>query len=344
MDTISPVYGRLILRELQRRDIDASPLFEGTTLDRKSLERGADISMPDFLQILSTGDRLLEAEQLGFLLGRHIQVFALGSLGFALAAAPSLRGGLQLMESYTRLHATYIDIATRSSLTGLTMKVCYQQDIGAAEIFHTQTAMLLLQQYAEMLFGERIEDLHFRLAIPEPENKRDYLRELHGSVSFAANANEIDLPNFCLDTPSPYYHPGLWQQARMELSLRLKEQVTGSPYAEYIVGVLQTTEPPLPEFLEVAANLHVSGRTLNRRLRNEHASFRQLKSQAQVHWARLYLRQTNQSVEAIALALGYTDAANFRRAFRKIEGCSPMEFRNAHSREAGRSDRAVSLN
>lgn len=42
-----------------------------------------------------------------------------------------------------------------------------------------------------------------------------------------------------------------------------------------------------------------------------------------------YLRETDYSVEAIAEELGYRDTANFRRAFRKSEGCSPIEYRQS---------------
>ncbi len=37
METISPVYARLVLRELERRGIDAGPLFAGTPLTRQEL-------------------------------------------------------------------------------------------------------------------------------------------------------------------------------------------------------------------------------------------------------------------------------------------------------------------
>lgn len=79
----------------------------------------------------------------------------------------------------------------------------------------------------------------------------------------------------------------------------------------------------------VARTLHVSPRTLNRYLHAENASFRQLKPSALSNRAKLYLRDTNHSVEAIADMLGYQDTANFRRTFRRIAGCSPNEYRQA---------------
>ena len=122
-------------------------------------------------------------------------------------------------------------------------------------------------------------------------------------------------------------------QARMTLSQDLRQQSESedTPYKQYIAGLFRTSEPPLPDLGDVAFDLNVSQRTLNRRLQAENASFRQLKSQALARWAKQYLRETEHSVEAIAEELGYTDTANFRRAFRKSEGCSPIEYRRSMS-------------
>jgi AraC-like DNA-binding protein len=329
MDRISPVYARLVLRELEKRGIDPAPLFAGKRTGRNELLRGGDISLQDFLHVLRTGDRLLGDEQLGFLLGRQMHLLAMGPVGVAIASAPSLREGLQVLESFTRLHATYVDIAARSTLKGMTVTILYQRDTGYVERFHTETAMMLLQEYIETLTGEPISEARFRLAIPEPENRQEYTDALHGRVSFGAVDNEVDIPHRWLDVPSPYYHPQLWRQAQMTLSRGLKElsESEATPYKQYVAGLLRTSEPPLPDLGDVAFDLNVSQRTLNRRLQAENSSFRHLKSQALARWAKQYLRETAYSVEAIAERLGYTDTANFRRAFRKSEGCSPIEYR-----------------
>ena len=333
MDRISPVYARLILRELERREIDTFPLFHGIALSREELLRGGDIGLPDFLHILRTGDQLLGDEQLGFLLGRKMHVFAMGPVGAGMALAPSLREGLQLLESFTRLHVTYIDIGARSTMRGLTVSILYEQETGYVERFHTETAVMLLQQYMESLVGEPILDAHYRFAMPEPDNSEDYKNALHGPIDFDAAANEVDIPHHWLDMLSPYYHAELWRQAQMTLARILKQQSEskGSPYTQHIATLLRTSEAPLPDLGEVAFGLHVSARTLNRYLQAENTSFRRLKSAALASRAKLYLRETTQSVEAIAETLGYQDTANFRRAFRKSEGCSPIEYRLANS-------------
>lgn len=329
MNVISPVYARLVLRELERREIDPAPLFAETLVDRHHLLQGGDIAMEDFLRILRTGDRLLGEESLGFVLGRQLHVLAMGPVGTALASAPHLRAGLQALESFTRLHATYVDIDARSTLQGITVRILYQHDTGDVERFHTQTAMLMLQQYVEILTGEPVDDVRFRLTITEPDDKAVYTSLLHGEVRFDADANEMDIPHRWLDRPSPFFHPEIWRQAKHSLSRELKSLVEteDAPFRNHIAGLLRTSEPPLPDLADVASDLSVSQRTLNRRLQAENTSFRRLKSEAMARWAKRYLRETEHSVEAIAEELGYTDTANFRRAFRKSVGCSPVEYR-----------------
>ena len=133
MDTISPVYARLVLRELERRAIDPASLFTATTTSRKELLRGGDISIQDFLHILHAGDRLLGDEQLGFMLGQKMHVLAMGPVGVAIASAPNLREGLQVLESFARLHATYVDIGACSTLQGMTVTILYRHDTGYLE-------------------------------------------------------------------------------------------------------------------------------------------------------------------------------------------------------------------
>ena len=116
-------------------------------------------------------------------------------------------------------------------------------------------------------------------------------------------------------------------EEKLKENLKKMADSESTPYTAYMTSLLQTSEPPLPDLSAAARQLHISERTLNRRLQEEGCNFRDLKSNALAAWAKLYLAQTDQSVDSIAAALGYQDTANFRRAFRKSEGRSPNEYR-----------------
>lgn len=73
----------------------------------------------------------------------------------------------------------------------------------------------------------------------------------------------------------------------------------------------------------VAARLAVSERTLQRRLRAEGASFRDLVVEVRMAQARHLLLVEGLTVEHVASRLGYGDTASFRRAFKRRTGTTP---------------------
>jgi AraC-like DNA-binding protein len=82
-------------------------------------------------------------------------------------------------------------------------------------------------------------------------------------------------------------------------------------------------------FERVAERLGMSSRTLRRRLEQEGTSFRELIDELRAHAAIKYVRDTNLTIEDIAFALGFSDAAAFRHAFRRWTKSAPHEYRRA---------------
>jgi AraC-like DNA-binding protein len=78
-----------------------------------------------------------------------------------------------------------------------------------------------------------------------------------------------------------------------------------------------------------ARALDTSVRTLQRELRREGVEFRTLVNTLRGRRAAELLRQTDASVTQISMALGYAAPAHFARAFRKVMGIGPGEFRRA---------------
>jgi AraC-like DNA-binding protein len=81
-------------------------------------------------------------------------------------------------------------------------------------------------------------------------------------------------------------------------------------------------------FEAVAKHLNMAARTLRRRLTVENTSLRAIFDELRMQMAIKYLRDTDLTVEDIAGALGFSDAANFRQAFRRwTNGAPPNQFR-----------------
>lgn len=92
-------------------------------------------------------------------------------------------------------------------------------------------------------------------------------------------------------------------------------------------SVLAAGQDRLLTLEEVAGQLHLSTRTLKRRLQEEGLNFRILVDRVLCERATQMLQKEGLSVSEVAFRLGYNDVSNFSRAFRRWTGKSPSDFR-----------------
>jgi AraC-like DNA-binding protein len=102
-------------------------------------------------------------------------------------------------------------------------------------------------------------------------------------------------------------------------------------FTELVRGAIQeslTGHRPTTE--EVARRLHISSRTLQRRLQDAGSSFQRVLDEARHQMARHYLSNSVLELNEAAYLLGYEDANSFVRAFRSWEGIPPGHWRETH--------------
>jgi AraC-like DNA-binding protein len=87
-----------------------------------------------------------------------------------------------------------------------------------------------------------------------------------------------------------------------------------------------------PSIRTTAEFVGMSVRTLQRRLAEAGATHHVLVAQARFATAAAVLQRTDAKILELALDLGYSDHANFTRAFRRWAGCAPREYRSSSTR------------
>jgi AraC-like DNA-binding protein len=98
--------------------------------------------------------------------------------------------------------------------------------------------------------------------------------------------------------------------------------------AEQAKGVLkQLLAGQRPGIEDLARNLHLSTRTLQRRLTKQGLTFQCLLEEARRELARHYLVHSSRELNETAYLLGYEDANSFFRAFHHWEGTTPGQWR-----------------
>jgi len=141
----------------------------------------------------------------------------------------------------------------------------------------------------------------------------------------------VEFPSALLALPlagPPLAHPGAGQTPAMTAPSR--------GFSSSLVQLMQTYLPNGYPHVELAADLAgVSKRSLQRHLREEGTSYREVIQRARYELACHLLQDPGLRVLDVAYALGYEDPSNFGRSFRQIAGFGPEEFRrNLVARDA----------
>lgn len=177
--------------------------------------------------------------------------------------------------------------------------------------------------------SDRFVPLRLHLRRPEPICVADFYALFRAPIEFAADQNAIFFRREDVERPLPTGNRAL---------ARENEQIVADYLAEldenlFVDRVRLRLVEMLPagglEAEDVARALNVSLRTLQRRLAQEGTSYSVLLDGARRELALHYIGENRMSIKETTYVLGFSEPANFTRAFRRWTGLSPTEFRQA---------------
>jgi AraC-like DNA-binding protein len=179
------------------------------------------------------------------------------------------------------------------------------------------------------------QSLHpLRVEMRRNDEHREIYEAYYGCpVKFKARRNAIFYRISDLDRPFLTYNAELLALLSPQLDQELARRKADQTVAGRVKWVLmRLLGGHRLEITDVAKELGMSCRTLQRRITEESTSFRQLVSDARRELAKHYLLQPSLSLGEAACLLGYEDPNSFFRAFREWEGTTPGEWRDMQKR------------
>lgn len=168
------------------------------------------------------------------------------------------------------------------------------------------------------------------------EEKHRSVYEAHFGcpINWGAGGDVLILSHETIMHPFSTANPGLLALLEPQLEAALRERETQDGFVEEVKLLLRNqlaAKPPTAH--DVARDLHMSARTLQRRLAEGGVQFQQLLEQVRHELAKDYLRASSLELNEIAFLLGYQEASSFHRAFHTWEGRTPGQWRTTQ-REA----------
>jgi AraC-like DNA-binding protein len=264
---------------------------------------------------------------IGLLLGKHMRVKEFGLVGYAMAHSRTLGAALKRLDRYDRIVSETLNVALDTTAGATWVRMDVQSPLRALRPA-ADARLAALVSVCRELTAASLDLLAVRLPYREPEQIVEYQQFFRAPLEFGALATAFLLRTRDLERPVAQgdetlagYLDRLAEQLLppLERDATARDQIRNALWSALPDGV--------PELASLARGLGVSGRTLQRRLRDEGTTYREVLADFRRDAAPALLREGRLGVSEVAFVLGYEDPASFQRAFRHTFGMPPRAFR-----------------
>src|ERR1700730_8245197 len=308
---------------------------------------GLPIGLPDQEKILVTTEELFALHRaifevsgdpaIGLKLGTEARIERYDPIAIAALYTRSFRDALQRMARYKQLTCPEeIKIVERGN-------DCAVQFLWLLADY-PETAPLVDACFAWIVAiggrgtGRTVHPKRIEFQRPE-SNRKMYESHFKCPVKFSARHNVLVFNKADIDQPFLTHNADLLALVAPQLEAELTQQLAQKTLSEQVKGILKKLlAGQRPGLQDVARELHLSTRTLQRRLTAERAKFQQLMEEARRELAQHYLLHSSLELNEPAYLLGYEDANSFFRAFHDWEGTTPGEWRAVHTKRVRSSE------
>ena len=270
----------------------------------------------------------LDDEALGWF-SRRLPWGSYGMLARASLSAGSL--GMAL-KRWCRHHALITDdIALQLSITGdtATLAITEQRDLGTLREFCLVSVLRNVHGLACWLIDSRIPLQGAQFPFRTPKHADVYGVLFSGPTQFNCTPAGIRFDARYLALPLRRDEQALNQMLQRALPLTVLQYRRDRLLLTRVRHLLAAQPAQSRSAENLAELLHVSPRTLHRRLKEKGASLQSLKDEVRQSRARDLLLRTSRPIKQVAEAVGFRNEKSFIRAFKAWSGQSPAAFRHS---------------
>jgi AraC-like DNA-binding protein len=321
-----------VVRTISAAGVDPAPLLEAAAIDPMVLaDPEARVPIRNMLILWRLAVEHTGDSAIGLRVPEHLSNASLYAINTLMEVAPTFIDGWKHLLKYSAVISTGIEINLHK-IRDDEYDVRFDSlmpDAQAEPMPEAADAVLALFVSGMMLrMGGRMSVLEIYTPRREPENAAEYERLLGGPVRFGQNRLGFRLHCRGSETQSmPSANSNLesaLQSVLADYLKRMEDNNLLSRVRSEIMALMTVEEPSLDRLAE---SFNMSGRSLQRKLVAKNSGYRQLVDEVRREMAEQLVQKSDLNFTDIAFRLGFRDASNFSRVFKRWVGMSPSEYR-----------------
>lgn len=274
------------------------------------------------LAVEATGD-----DAIGLKVANYVQPTTLNALGLSLYSSLSLMDAWQRAAQFYKIVSDVLEVTIEEFEQNAAL--CFSKVAGqdfapeAIDAFMATAVHLTSAVSSGLLVPQKIE-----LQRPPHNNKQGYSEFFPCPVIYNASCNRLHYKKEQLNVRFDFANETLAKHHDELLAEQLTQLESGALQQKVIQQIYLAMAEGEPNRNTIAAELHMSSRSLQRKLEQHGVTFSELVIEVRKGMATKLLKRQELSITDVASQLGFADPSNFSRAFKKWFGVTPKEFRN----------------
>ena len=318
-----------IIRAASAHGVNARDLYRAVNLDPSGLE-DPDWRIP-FAQLVALYEqaaRLTKDDAFGLHVGETVDPKAFDVLGYSVINSSTLGEALDRVVRYGFIwtNGSYFSIEKGSQLTKIVYS--YLDDSTSERRHDAEMTFAALASLSRNVTNSDLSPNQVTFQHERPRDTTEHRRIFKCPVEFSAPANRYLIDSNCLSLPILKADPGLCAV----LDRHAEELIAKFPRNDTLVEQVRTMikdelRGGHASLERIADQLSMSGRTLQRKLREHGTSHQELLDQMRRELAMRYLQEREMAICEVAYLLGFSESSALHRAFKRWTGKTPNEFR-----------------
>ena len=319
-----------LLQLAREREIDCTPWFKGMRLDPREVDDPATrVSYRQASEIVARAFAALAQPDLGLVVGCRQDVGNFGLLGLAMKTAPTFGEAVLLGITYQRTTGAMLDIDTDLDTPGeVAMTARAPLSLPALLPYLCEEMFASSLMVARELVGPAFRPLRLELTYPAPAYVERYRELFQCELHFERSRNAMVVGSDWMEHRFPTYNAVNARQV-LELCRRQMADIASlqSELTATVERFLRQHVRENPPLSAIAGVMHLSERTLRRQLAADGISFSRLHDRIRTERALELLHDPHLTIGQVGAHIGFNDAREFRRSFKRWTGHTPSEAR-----------------
>jgi AraC-like DNA-binding protein len=284
------------------------------------------VTYEEYQCLISNAIKMSSEPALGLLVGERLRITSHGMLGFAAMNCASLRQAILLFEDFVQLRFSLISIHLEVVDNEAQVHFAVTQPLAELEIPVIEAVVLAVKNLLDHISMGLCQISRVNFANADPGYGELATDLFKCQVHYEQAWDGFVLPLEVIDEPLDAADPASFDEAARICQHELEKRDAQISLSTSVRRLMLDKQSGFPSLSVTARLFHMTPRTLHRRLKEEGTSYQTILDEERHRLALQYLQNSKCSIQEIAFNLGYTDPANFRRAFKRWEKMTPSEY------------------